>query len=203
MGGGLDDDYIELLHQLQRMQLPGRGQLQQDEQHRESIAGSDPEEAGVGVGHETAEREIVGPEAEIIEPENPEARLLNALHVELRCARELHIELLDDKNLDRILLGDLDRDVIAQCFRHGVVVNRRHRLVRRLQDSPDTDRVLMTFLASAVYSAMNHFWGDIEDDHERKIHHELVGALLQPSSETAQGSEPHRLPMHDRSHPRS
>ncbi|MCP3986087.1 MAG: hypothetical protein GY723_17020 [bacterium] len=84
--------------------------------------------------------------------------------------------------MDRILLGDLDRDVIARCFDHGVVVNRRNRLVRRLLESHSTDRVLATFLASAVYSAMNHFWQEIEDDHEREFHRELVGALLERGS---------------------
>ena len=65
-----------------------------------------------------------------------------------------------------------------------MVVNRRHRLVRRLQESPGTDWVLTTFLASAVYSAMNHFWQEIEDDHEREFHRELVGALLKSGSGT-------------------
>ena len=60
-----------------------------------------------------------------------------------------------------------------------MVINRRHRLVRQLLVSHSTERVLVTFLASAVYSAMNHFWLEIEDDHEREFHRELVGALLE------------------------
>ncbi len=178
---GLDDDQFELLHQLEGMQLSEREQRAQPDQpdqpdQPETVTGPGLETAGVGV----AESAIAKPE--IVEPETREARLLYALHVELSCARELHADLLDEKNLDRIVLDDLAPDVIARCFDHGVVVNRRHRLVRQLLEAPGTDRVLTTFLASAVYSAMNYFWQEIEDDHEREFHRELVGTLLERDS---------------------
>ena len=171
----LDDDYTRLLPQLEKLRLSEGKPREQRKMPWQPVADSKIEVAEVDVRPGIVEPEIV-------EPETREAKLLHALHVELSCARELHAELLDEKNLDRILLGDLDRGVIARCFDHGVVVNRRHRLVRRLLESPGIDRVLATFLASAVYSAMNHFWQEIEDDHEREFHRELVGALLEHGS---------------------
>ena len=105
---------------------------------------------------------------------SPEARLLRALHAELRRAGRGHVQLLDDKNLDRIALGNLPGDAIASCQTRGVTVDRRQPLVERLLAEPATDPVQMAFLASAVYTAMNHFWQEIEDDHEREFHHVLV-----------------------------
>ncbi len=107
-----------------------------------------------------------------------EARLLQALQDELRRAGHGHVQLLDEKNLDRIALGNLPSDVIASCRARGVTVNRRQPLVERLLAEREHDSVQMAFLASAVYSAMNHFWQEIEDDHEREFHRALIKGLL-------------------------
>ncbi len=106
-----------------------------------------------------------------------EARLLGALHAELRRAGRGHAQLLDEKNLDRIVLGGLPGDVIASCRGRGVTVHRHHPLVERLLAEPETDQVQLAFLASAVYTAMNHFWREIEDDHEREFHRALIKGL--------------------------
>ncbi len=107
-----------------------------------------------------------------------EARLLQTLHAELRRAGRGHVQLLDDKNLDRIVLGNLQDAVIASCRASGVTVNRRQPLVERLLAESAADPVQMAFLASAVYTAMNHFWQEIEDDHERDFHRALIKGLL-------------------------
>ncbi len=107
-----------------------------------------------------------------------EIRLLQALHAELRRAGQGHVQLLDEKNLDRIVLGGLTGGVIASCRARGVTIDRRQPLVDRLLTEPEIDPVQMAFLASMVYTAMNHFWQEIEDDHEREFHRTLVEGLL-------------------------
>ncbi len=57
--------------------------------------------------------------------------------------------------------------------------NSRQPLVEKLLAVPEIDPVQMAFLASAVYTSMNHFWQEIEDDHEREFQGELVAGLLE------------------------
>ena len=82
---GLDDDYMELLRQLQQMQLAELEQRELSKEHQGPTGESEIEAAQLDVGSEIAEPEIV-------EPETHEARLLYALHAERteaskRCSR--------------------------------------------------------------------------------------------------------------------
>ncbi len=128
---------------------------------------------------ERALLKLLFPELEDIgRQETHEGRLLQALHAELCRAGKRHAHLLDDKNLDRIALGNLHSDIIASCRSQGVTVNRRQPLVRQLLEETAIDPVQMAFLASAVYTSMNYFWHEIEDDHEREFQGELIAGLL-------------------------
>ncbi|MEM7355508.1 MAG: hypothetical protein AAF657_32140, partial [Acidobacteriota bacterium] len=120
-----------------------------------------------------------------------EARFLQALCAELRHAGRGHVQLLDDKNVDRIALGNPPGGVLATCQAQGVTIDRRHPLVERLLVEPEAHPVQMAFLASAVYTAMNHFWQEIEDDHERAFHRALIERLVdeRPRSSEAPSSK--------------
>ena len=176
----------ESLVELATREVP-REQLETTDRQRREAHEPQPQEAVVPAPPEgppdTAPAPQEAPLADGLPPS--EARLLRALHAELRRAGGGQVELLDDKNLDRIRLGSLNGEVIASCQPRGVTVDRRQPLVERLLLEPEIDPIEVAFLASAVYTAMNHFWQEIEDDHEREFHHALIQQLVDPRSGSA------------------
>lgn len=111
-------------------------------------------------------------------PPTPEERLVDALRAELSLVREKSERLLSDVHLDRLqvlpLTGD-ERELVAVADTRGVLVNRDHPVVRRaLADLADP--VWCSFVASAVYTALNVWLTEITDADERTFI-ELLAAL--------------------------
>jgi hypothetical protein len=118
------------------------------------------------------------------EPPRPapsQARLLDALRAELGLVRRHNERLLADTHLDRIhvrsLGGGGERAPVVRIERQGVIVNRDHPVVARALAELDTDPVWGSYVASAVYTALNVQLAEITDADERtflELHASLV-----------------------------
>jgi hypothetical protein len=102
----------------------------------------------------------------------PEERLADALRAELGLVRTHNERLLADVQLDRIrvapLTGDA-RQLVARADAQGVIVNRDHLVVQRALAGHGTDPVWCSYVASAVYTALNVWLAEITDADERSF----------------------------------
>lgn len=106
----------------------------------------------------------------------PEERLLDALRAELSLVRQRSEALLSNEHLDRLQLRPLvgaEQALVAQADRRGVIVNREHPVVRRALAEPG-DPVWCTYVASAVYTALNVWLAEITDADERTFLEQLA-----------------------------
>ncbi|MCA9661410.1 MAG: hypothetical protein KC486_23930 [Myxococcales bacterium] len=114
-----------------------------------------------------------------------EAALLRALAIQLRLARSRRSDLLSELNLSRLVMGERRGDAVATPSERGVVINRRHPLVRLALASGGREPVVLGALASAIYTVINWQAEAIVDDDERAFLGALAacfGAASTPSS---------------------
>ena len=93
-------------------------------------------------------------------------------------AQTLVPHFINDKGVDRIAIGATAPELVAECGPHGVTVNPLHPLCAALLAAERPDPVLVAWLASSVYTAMNSFWAEIHDDHEIAFHDALLADVL-------------------------
>lgn len=99
----------------------------------------------------------------------PEERMVDALRSELLLVRERSERLLSDAHLARLHVRPLTGDacsLVALADARGVIVNRDHPVVQRALREPH-DPVWCSYVASAVYTALNVWLAEITDADER------------------------------------
>ena len=55
-------------------------------------------------------------------------------------------------------------------------------LLNKQRDSGALDPILLAMLTSSAFSAINLFWKDITDEHERYFHRRLIDRILETPS---------------------
>jgi hypothetical protein len=103
-----------------------------------------------------------------------ELALIDAVRAELMRVREGNARLLAGVSLDAIALGDAPPSRAVASEGGQVLVNRRHPLVQAALGRHEDDPVLVSFLASAVYSELNRWLEEITDSDEERFHALLV-----------------------------
>jgi hypothetical protein len=68
---------------------------------------------------------------------------------------------------------------LLRCKGLELRLHARHPLVARVLDTHDEDPVLLAYLASAIYSAVNLALEEIDDDDERRFHRLLASHLVE------------------------
>lgn len=94
---------------------------------------------------------------------------MDALRSELLLVRERSERLLSDAHLARLHVRPLTGDacsLVALADARGVIVNRDHPVVQRALREPH-DPVWCSYVASAVYTALNVWLAEITDADER------------------------------------
>jgi hypothetical protein len=103
--------------------------------------------------------------------------LLASLHDELRWARARHSHVLDDLNLSRIGWRDgADVGRIATADPRGLWIHRDHPVVRWALTEAENP-VAVALVASALYTALNHYWTGVTNDDERAFGRALAERL--------------------------
>lgn len=116
------------------------------------------------------------PEPEPAPPPTPQARLLEAVRSELRMVRAGNRELLSDAHLDGLAIEHRGGDAVAHPA-SPAVLDADHRVVQAVLERFETDATAVSFLASAVYTALNVRLGEITDTDEAsfvRLHAEHV-----------------------------
>jgi len=134
-------DVAAQLHQQE--QLHQKDKSATDEPEREPLEGLEPDQG-------------------ILEPQHMLSVQLGEI---LRLVREDRSVLLSDAILSDIEVGALSSEEIVEVTATKVVLNEDHPAVRAALDDTD-DAVTLSFLGSAVYTAINVFYGEITDEHE-------------------------------------
>ena len=101
---------------------------------------------------------------------SPELRLLDAIRAELRLVRAGNLELLDDAHLDVLRYGVTTSSAAVHQQDGAIVLNGRHPLVVRALAELDGDPMWVSFLASSVYSTLNHWLAEVTDPDELAFH---------------------------------
>ncbi|HRI07247.1 MAG TPA: hypothetical protein PKW35_05485, partial [Nannocystaceae bacterium] len=112
----------------------------------------------------------------------PEERLLEALRAELRCVRGPHEGALTDSHLASLVVGSGSGRQVAEETDRFFVIDLAHPLTRAARDRGAREPLLLSMLASAVYTYLNVRLAEIEDHDEAAFHgaharHLLSGAL--------------------------
>lgn len=111
--------------------------------------------------------------------------LLEALKREFRLLRKEHDPDQLDDFLDRMQLGGGTGwgpwGSFIKSGKNGEDprLNPRHKVIKRLLDTPDKQRAHLYYLLSAVYSIANRAYEGIEDEHERDFHSRILTVLLE------------------------
>jgi hypothetical protein len=69
------------------------------------------------------------------------------------------------------------RELVARADAGGVIVNRDHPVVQRALAGQGTDPVWCSYVASAVYTALNVWLAEITDADERKFLEHFAGLV--------------------------
>ena len=112
------------------------------------------------------------------EPPSREELLLEVLREELQLVRDANKHLLSDVNLELLRFEKLSKKLAVLCDERGTHLNPGHPMVQVVLEQFDRDRIWVTFLASAVYSAINHRLAEVTDDQEARFHHELTSLTV-------------------------
>lgn len=101
---------------------------------------------------------------------DPEAAFVAAVIEELHLVRRGNEALLSDVNLDGLRVGDGAGSLVVS----DMVLHRKHPLIRVALARFAVEPAWVTFVASAVYTALNVELEAITDAHEAEFHVELV-----------------------------
>jgi hypothetical protein len=107
-------------------------------------------------------------------PPSPEDRLVAALRRLLRPVDGPGVDLKGDLRIDRIVF-DRGAGTVASCTGERLVLHGGHPLVRKALAAADP--VLDAFLASAVFTVVNHEYEDVSDDQEDAYQDALIAAI--------------------------
>ncbi|MEM9457216.1 MAG: hypothetical protein AAGF11_23765 [Myxococcota bacterium] len=102
-------------------------------------------------------------------PPTPEEHLLDDVRAELSLVRARNHALLSDVHLDRIVVEPLDRRrraLVAHADASGVVINRAHPVVQRALRQRARDPIWVSWVSSAVYTALNVWLEEVTDADE-------------------------------------
>jgi hypothetical protein len=88
-------------------------------------------------------------------PPPPEVRFLGALADALRALQSVDRVALGGIDASRISFGDGAADTIAESTDEGIVIHRSHPAVRIALRSFESDRGILAFILSAIYTAHN------------------------------------------------
>ncbi len=132
------------------------------------------------------------PTPEPLPPPTAEQRLLDSVRAELRLVRGRDHELLSNAHLDAV---DIDTQAGAPLVyeqKARFCINLADPVAARALEEFETDPLLVSVLASAVYTALNLFFEKIEDDHEAAFHalharHVLSSAAARPRPRVSSG----------------
>ena len=140
----------------------------------------EPEARAIEAEHspEEARSSEIETEFELPPPPTREELLLEALREELHLVRTSNEHLLSEVNMERLLIGMETKKLAVVCDERGTVVNFRHPMVQIVLEQFDRDRIWLTFLVSAIYSAINHRLEEVTDEEEARFHHTLTELTL-------------------------
>lgn len=113
-------------------------------------------------------------------PPTPEEQLLDDVRAELSLVRARNRALLSDVHLDRIVvepLGGRQRALVAHADASGVVINRAHPVVQRALEQRARDPIWVSWVSSAVYTALNVWLEEVTDADEMHFLH-LMAQLV-------------------------
>ena len=99
----------------------------------------------------------------------PERRLANAVVDELREILRQDPNIVGDPRLELIEVRELDDDALACVVGDSVVLGAAHPIVGAALRGEPLDPLLVAFLASAVYTAVNTWLEEITDEHEARF----------------------------------
>lgn len=105
----------------------------------------------------------------------PETSMIEALTAELHLVRKRNKALLSDLELEQLSYAELPGvDAIVHCSEEGYVINGSHTVVQMALAHHDSDPVWISFLASALYTAVNVWLEPITNADEARFHLEHV-----------------------------
>ena len=113
--------------------------------------------------------------------ETIEDLFLAAVQEELRWSRSRHSAVLSDLHLDRLTLVAGRSKVVATMTADRVSLFRDTPVVRCALEKFDRDPVMVTLVASTVYSAINHALTEVTNEDERSFQKTLMEAALDSS----------------------
>ena len=171
--GNKDDEPPSTLARL----LPARGSQTVTPRKKEpSHETEEPSDPPVPESREAEELPTFQPRP--IPPPGPEERLVEALRSELTALQQRNEQILSRLNLDRIRVDDHPSEVPVDCGPSGTVLYARHALVKKALTTFEEDPLLLSFLASATYTALNIWLEEVTDHHERVFHGLLADHVL-------------------------
>ena len=74
-----------------------------------------------------------------------------------------------DPRLQRLAFGESREDQVVTCTDDVTCVHLRHPAVRRALDSFESDPVVLVFLVSAIWTAINYWSVAVTDDEEEAV----------------------------------
>ena len=113
------------------------------------------------------------PAPEVVSAPSPPERLLEAVRSELRLVRNAGDASVTDAMLDRVRVGQTSHVALAEYVEGTVNLSPDHVVLRRALDAgietPDAAR-WVSILASAAYTALNHWLDEVTDEDEGRFH---------------------------------
>jgi len=117
----------------------------------------------------------VGPSVDPAQEETARReRFLCALRIAVRELRSLLPAARPDARLDRLGLGDSREDQLVTCTDDVTCLHLRHAAVRRALETFESDPVVLVFLVSAIWSAVNYWSEAVTDDEEEAVQLQLA-----------------------------
>ncbi len=132
------------------------------------------------------------PTPEPLPPPSAEQRLLDSVRAELRLVRGRDHELLSNAHLDAVDIDTRAGAPLVYEHKARFCINLADPVAARALQEFEADPLLVSVLASAVYTALNLFFDKIEDDHEAAFHalharHVLTAAAARPRPRVSSG----------------